>query len=214
MNNFIMAVCPFCRKFITVNNKILKFINASTDQDSLKDILSGKANLVLCPQCKEKFYYEHCCGVLNVNKKYAVICIPDGNLDVLQNEKSAIYKILGIADFKLRYVNEFLNLIEKVRIFEYDLDDRVFEIIKYKYVPLLNTDVHFKIILSNTDQSSMEFTVFDGLDKPVVSHHVGIDAYYKEYISLEKENIAESKIQWLKIDSAWAKNLNVLRSTL
>lgn len=209
IDNSIMAVCPFCRKFITVNQRILKFINASTDDTALKSVLSGKANLILCPECNEKFYYEHRCGILNTHKKYAVICIPDGNLNIVPKEKSAIYKILGMEDFKLRYVNEFLNLIEKVRIFEYNLDDRVFEIIKHKYIPLPDGDADLKIILTNTDKGSMEFTVFNCLDKPVASHRVCIDAYYKEHLLLKKQNITHSKIQWLKIDTEWAKKFKI-----
>jgi len=203
-----MAVCPFCRKHICINEKIVKYINASCHRDVLSSVLSGKANLVKCSECNEQFYYEHNFGVFNVVKNYAVMCVPGGAKNIIPAEKTALYKILGLDDFKLRYVSEFINLIEKVRIFEFNLDDRVLEIIKYKYVVIPSgIDIFSKVILTNTESNAMVFTVFDNFDKAIAVHRVSIDAYSKESAFIEKELMTGAEIKWKNINIAWAEKV-------
>ena len=199
-----MAVCPFCRKHIPTSINIAKSINADTDTDTLKKVLIGKANFITCPQCSENFYYEHTCGIFSADKKYAVVCLAGADESILPKEKSAIFKILKMDDFKLRYVNEFIQLIEKARILESDLDDRVLEIIKYKYIVLpKNLDTKAKVILTNVNSASMIFTIFDDYDKPLLTHPVNLEVYSKEN-NLQKETLHGCFNQWNRIDTLWA----------
>lgn len=197
------AVCPFCRKHITVNSTIVKRINADCQKDTLTQIIIGKANYIKCPECKEDFYYEHPCGVFSVSKKYAIVCTSGNDTDILPKEKSALLKILRLEDFKLRCVNEFIQLIEKVRIFESGLDDRVLEIIKHKYI---TAEENYKIILTNVTPSSMIFTVFDEYDRAKSTHPVNLEVYSKEN-NLPEELIQGDFIQWNKIDKAYIKHI-------
>lgn len=206
INGLTTAVCPFCKKFIRTDIKILKCVNAATESDSLKKLLSGKANLIRCGECGKSFYYEHLCVVYNTYKKYAVFCLAGGDTSALPTEKSAFYSIFNMPDFKFRFVEEFINLIEKVKIFEYNLDDRVFEMIKYKHICLpKKMNEKSKIILTNTRDDVMEFTVFDDFDLPVSVHRAGIDTYYKESSLLKKEVNPGSRINWVNIDFNWAR---------
>lgn len=140
-----------------------------------------------------------------MNKNYVVASLPLQK-HPLPDEKSGIFRILNKGDFRLRYVNEFIYMSEKVRIFEFDLDDRALEVIKYNYVAVpmgLSTDA--KIILTGTDGNALIFTIYDEYDKPKASHRVGIDAYARACAEIGKEIIDSPIISWQKIDINWAK---------
>ena len=155
--------------------------------------------------CKEKFFYECTCGVINTEKQYAIVSIPV-KTDFILREKSAFLNMTGHNGFKLRRVSEFIHLQEKIHIFQFDLDDRVLEIIKYKYVVIpkgLGTKA--KIILTGTDQGALVFTVFDDYDKPLAHHRVNLDAYYEIAKEVESEVIKTSYLQWKNINLKWAE---------
>lgn len=200
-----MAVCPFCRQYIKTDAGIYRQITANLDTDALKSVLNGKANTINCPFCSETFYYEHNFFILNANKNYAIASVPNIH-NSLDNIKTSLLKILNKQDFKLRLVHEFIYVIEKARIFEFDLDDRVLEIIKYNYiVKPKELSTNAKIILSNTTNNNLEFTLYDELDKPVTHHYVALDSYYKTSTLIEKELITSPLTRWKKIDLNWAE---------
>lgn len=179
----------------------MKIINSQF----LSDILSNNTNYIECVHCGEKFFYECTCGVINSNKKYAIVSMPV-ETDFIHKEKAAFLNIIGYNDFKLRLVREFIYLQEKVRIFEFDLDDRVLEIIKYNHVAIpkgLNSSA--KIILTGTEQNSLVFTVFDDYDKPLAYHRVNLDTYYKTAKDIENEIIKTPTLKWQTINLKWAE---------
>ncbi len=200
-----MAVCPFCRQYIKTDIGIYRQIIANRDTDALKSVLNGKANTIKCPFCNETFYYEHNFLILNSNKNYAIASVPNIR-ESLDNIKTSLFNILNKQDFKLRLVHEFIYVIEKARIFEFDLDDRVLEIIKYNYiVKPKELGTNAKIILSNTTNSNLEFTMYDELDKPVTHHYVALDSYYKTSTLIKKELITSPTTSWKKIDLNWSE---------
>lgn len=199
------AVCPFCRKYIHVDTPVYKSIIAHRDTEALKSILRQTANRIKCSLCGEEFYYEHNCGIINTDKNYAIAALPNMQKP-LPEIKTALFKILGKQNFRLRYVHEFIYLTEKARIFEFDLDDRVLEIIKYKYIAEtrgLGTDA--KIILINTNSNALIFGIYDDCDKLLTTHCVGIDSYAAISASLDKELADDALLNWKKIDLNWAK---------
>ena len=121
MNDFIpsKAHCPFCRKFTDVSHTILKDIFL-TDKKLLSDVLTYKTNRIKCQNCGEDFFYEHNCGAINIDKNYAVASLPSP-IDDIQNEKSAIFKILSLNiwlhSFFYKCYKQFCTSIEIVYIY-------------------------------------------------------------------------------------------------
>ncbi len=200
-----MAVCPFCRQYIKKDAGIYRQITANRDTDALKSVLNGKANTIKCPFCNETFYYEHNFFIINTDKNYAIASVTNIR-ETLADVKPSLLKILNKQDFKLRLVHEFIYVIEKARVFEFDLDDRVLEIIKYNYiVKPKELGTNAKIILSNTTNNNLEFTVYDEFDKPIIYYYVALDSYYKTSTLMEKELITSPITSWKTIDLNWAE---------
>lgn len=205
-NNFIpeTAVCPFCRRFTKTTSKIARDCILKSEED-FQNILANKINYTKCSNCGESFYYECNCYVVNSKKNYAIALSPMGELS-LKREKSVLFNIIKKNDFKLRVVKEFIYLAEKVRIFEFHLDDRVMEIVKYKYVASPHKlDTKSKIILTGADDKSLEFTVFDDYDKVVAKHRISAEAYKKIAQGFTKEIIDSPTLIWKAINLEWAK---------
>ncbi len=180
-------------------------IHLTDNPKLLKDLLLKQINFIHCPDCGEEFYYEHDCMALNSDKAYAVASLPFRK-ELNPGSRGGIFHILGKSGFRFRYVNEFIFLTEKVRIFEFDLDDRVLEVIKYKYIALpMKLGEKAKIILTAADVNSLTFTAFDDFDREISTHRVSSSAYFSESAKLQKEETDGIRTQWKKIDLKWAK---------
>ncbi len=197
-----MAVCPFCKKITTVTGRILKDIAVIDGDEMLAELLTN-TNRVECSRCGSEFFYEYSCAVISTGKCYAVAELPV--VSSFPDGKASLFKILGTG-CRLRYVQEFIYLCEKARIFEFDLDDRVMEVIKYKYLakPMgLGTDA--KIILTGADSNALIFTVYDDNDRQLAVHRVSAAAYGRTCAELGDKLTGAHSAEWLKIDLKWAE---------
>lgn len=203
--NIRIAMCPFCRSYNELDSKTAENINSVYGTDDINRILKSTENIVTCDKCGKPYYYEQDCIATNIKKDYAIISLPHHN-DSVPVIKTALYKILGKDKFRFRCVREFIILKEKSRIFEHGLDDRIIELIKYNHVPSAKTlGKYDKIVLTNIDESTMTFTVYDGYDTPLSSHKVSNDAYYTYYKEMKDEILKENTVQWPEINLHWAE---------
>ncbi len=201
------AFCPLCKVYIDSVSISPRVISAKENISVFRKVLAGEANLITCPHCKEKFYFEQGCVVFNFDKGYAVASI--GQDIKPPREKNAIFDILGKPYIRLRIVREFICLIEKVRIFEFDLDDRALETVKYKYVKSTSgTEDNTKIILDSADGNGMIFGIYDEYDRKIREQRVPFEAYRGEYKRFEKETADAFITEWKEIDINWAKAQN------
>lgn len=203
--NTIIAMCPFCRNYIPSNPQNVANINSQYCADDVPKILKNTENKIVCDKCGKEFYHEHGCRIINVAKNYVIMSLPVCS-DNPPTIKSALYNILKKENFRFRVVREFINFSEKVRIFEYGLDDRVIELIKYNCVPYAKRiGENEKIILTGLDGNAMTFTVYDGYDIPLSAHKVSTEAYHTYRKGLKDEILRNTTVQWMEINHHWAE---------
>ncbi|NPV00117.1 MAG: hypothetical protein HPY53_01930 [Brevinematales bacterium] len=180
--NEAMVTCPECGHEFSAN--IWLSVNSSVSPDLKEKLMSGDLNLYKCPKCECRFEPDSELVYHDPDKKFLIRYIPfwDGKLPVI--EKSD--EILG--RYTLRIVTSRNMLIEKIKVFDDRLDDRVIESIKLYYlygtrkIDLIPED---KILYLERDlggDSEIVFLVQEGDFEPDK-----VRVPYKNYVAISDE---------------------------
>lgn len=130
----IKLACPKCG-----NEKEMLYwasINVTQDPEKKKDLWQWNLNVFSCEKCSFKqsiageFIYH------DMDKKIMIACIDNfKNIEEVHSKIPEIKKhfsgLEGINEYKLRVVYARHQLLEKINLFDFDLDDRVVELQKF-----------------------------------------------------------------------------------
>ncbi len=126
-------VCPTCghkQKF-----QVWDSINASQDPELKEKLLKGDLAEMVCEKCQSHVFVKFDMIYHDLDKKLMVLLrYPDdeGNVPGFDNEALGLVKAMG-DDYSLRAVYTYPDLLEKIRIFDDELDDVILEILKYMF---------------------------------------------------------------------------------
>lgn len=123
------CICQNCNKMFPVNSYMTNVLDMDSEDEKLCSFLSGTLNNTTCPHCSSSFTYEIPMLVYSMKKKYAIKVSP------AQNEKDFTEQrpphFLFPYEFKYREVSFQIEAVEKARIFDAGLDDKIIEYIKF-----------------------------------------------------------------------------------
>ncbi len=161
-------ICPSCT---AAGSKIIQNrICIREHMDSKKDIMSGAFFEWECPGCSERFFIKSPFLYNDSEHKFMIYYIPDfeeraHKIPTLIRTK----KEYDTDSATLRVATNYVDFVEKIRILESDLDDRVVETVKLLYSKLTlqeteelvysmvfehvgeDSDLHFAVFLENKD---------------------------------------------------------------
>ena len=127
------VTCPHCKNKFFVN--LIRSVNVNAAPDLKKKILSGRFFNHTCPICGENLNIQHPLLYMDYQKK---IIISYCQADSFNNEVNALNQFSK--DFTRRIVLSDEDLMEKIRIFDENLDDRVIELAKMGVIKAQNID--------------------------------------------------------------------------
>lgn len=113
--------CPACCE--EGNFRICTKIDIGQNPELLNSLYSRDIFKFTCPECGEEIIVAYDCTLISKADKYAVSLIVDG-------DDSTDTATLTVDGFKLRIVRSINALVEKVALFEDDIDDKVIELYK------------------------------------------------------------------------------------
>lgn len=152
-NNKVSIVCPKCKNTFS----ILQWDSVNFDEDpQLKElILNGEFWNYRCPICSLEIEVRSALLINSPSKKYMVqyesnSLTPENirkrTVDLTNEWKQSsetMFNGLKKMKYKLRYVNKIQDLIEKIKIFEDELNDIVIEEIKYCMIPEITKNLGY-----------------------------------------------------------------------
>jgi hypothetical protein len=133
------VVCPGCGALGPVT--LPSFVDVGADPSQKELLTSGKLLAFTCPHCSRVTRIAHPLLYVDPARGLAVQLLPEGDFD----GAAALTKLAAVTIRETRLVRDGNALIEKVRVFEAGLDDRVIEVQKammalgsaeYKSAPL------------------------------------------------------------------------------
>lgn len=203
------SICRHCGERNSVS--VYGGINVGEHPELKAAVLDGSAFLWTCP----------CCGTQNLLLYQTLYHDPAGKImvwltrgseELEEQVRSTYSKLEGLDDYILRFVDDAGSLIEKIKIFDAGLDDRVVEMTKYvtkmelcESMKERSEDIQaagFKFLgMSGPDN---EITLAYPLDGQMHMAAVGFNVY-EDCRGIIKRNpeISAEENGFSKIDSGW-----------
>ena len=207
------VTCPECGKA----HKVIMYdrVIAPQQNDLKSKILKGEMFKFTCADCGATMPLIYPCLYQDTEKGYMVWFAPasEGTIqDKLEvfNEKAKDDEEYGkmLKQYKLRMVTNLNSFVEKLLIFDQDMDDRSIEVQKAMLAVQLHNTTKYKnddirgIFFGVTKDKNYTFTVI--FEKAgVVTVNCDMDQYYKIYIQQKKKFQAYTPEGFVLIQSKW-----------
>lgn len=121
------AVCPNCGFHQEV--QYWGSINSDLNPELKARLMEGELNTYTCRQCSEVIQLGVAALYHDMSRGYMIYLLHDKEQH-RQAEKELAGFIAMLPNYRFRLVDQEIHLIEKIRIFEDGLDDRIVELIK------------------------------------------------------------------------------------
>lgn len=206
----ITIECPKCHEALEV--KGYDTINASLDE-ALKDkLIKTELFMHTCPECSETFSEPYSLKYQDMEKEYMVI-LDMGDIDTAAMAAEVLEMF---PNYRIRIVKDVMDLLEKIHIFESNLNDKIITYLDYK----IYEDVSAKLRAENSPIAidKVLFGSFEFLKKKVVfgalnnaGKQIFIDTPFADYKALANSPrlvpcFREREGEYV-IDKAWAEAL-------
>lgn len=217
MKNVIKHTCPNCK--YEQNVSVYPVINLQTDKDIYEDLFSLDLFKITCPNCKKTTIIQYDCLVIDMFKKYIIYLYTSNDLQFFNNSiDQFIYSIKDNQQYNnifndlkhTRVVTSLNQLLEKLLIFDYDLNDKIIEIMKLGLYDKerLDKDIYKNVCFNKIEQDKLIFTCFNIHDTKVQPIDISVDVkYYNMVIDSVGGNTPPETKQFDYIDYNWANNV-------
>lgn len=121
------AVCPNCGFHQEV--RYWGSINSDLNPELKTMLMEGELNSYTCQQCSELIQLGVATLYHDMTRGFMIYLLHDQEQHK-QADKDLASFIAMLPNYRFRFVDQEIYLIEKIRIFEDDLDDRIIELIK------------------------------------------------------------------------------------
>lgn len=215
----ITIKCQQCGEQYQFN--VCSVINLQKDKDLYEPLFSLDLFKHKCEKCGYINVVQYDMMVVDNYKKYMIFLFGpqrmsffkdsvDKYIKSLQESNSQEFIVLKETIQHTRVVNSINDLKEKLLIFDYDLNDKIIELIKRGlYTNKLIDQTEFPYILFNgLEQDKISFVCIGGNDN-TVTKEIGVSIeFYNKILDTLGQKIKEFKqLDFPLIDKKWAINL-------
>ena len=132
-HRFFRLSCTCGHEFET---KLWDTLNVTEHKELKGKLLSGEINQAQCPKCQKKSYIEKGLLYHDMDQRLWVQVLPQADRskwpELQENYQEEIKKQCGIKKYHFRLAFGREELLEKIRIFDANLDDRILELLKVR----------------------------------------------------------------------------------
>lgn len=205
--------CPKCSQMSDVT--VWSSITVKDSQDLKSDLLAGKINMFRCPSCEHTALMPNPMLYHDEERKLMISFAPTNEpvvkekmfSDIKESSKESgeLEKLDG---YNLRFITDYNELLEKVLIFDNDLNDKVIEVIK---LMILSQDVdkseQRNCRFGKVCDDGLEFMIHDFIENQVYTSTVPKSSYDTVYKSLIESGMKPYSFDWEIVDGAYATRL-------
>ncbi|MBQ3125322.1 MAG: CpXC domain-containing protein [Clostridia bacterium] len=205
--------CPKCSQMSDIT--VWSSITVKDSPDLKSDLLSGKINMFKCPSCENMALMPHPMLYHDEEKRLMISFSPTNDPvlkeQMFQNVKESSSKsgeLEKLEGYNLRFITEYNELLEKVLIFDNELNDKVIEVIK---LMILSQDVEKSeqrnCRFGKICDDGLEFMIHDFIENQVYTSTVPKSSYDTVYKSLLESGMKPYSFDWEVVDSTYATRL-------
>ena len=143
--------CPTCGTAVTVPN--LPVLDLAFDRGARDRIQRGNVVLAACDACGHEVEPDGMLVLMNSEQRWAVVRVPGTQEDVLASPGlRERFDMLRADGFTIRTVRDTRQLLEKARVLDLELDDRVIEYLKAKLLEAEPDGAHASFVSLDADE--------------------------------------------------------------
>lgn len=204
--------CPKCgqMKSMTVWQSV-----RSEDTDLKSDILKRKLNIFECDICGAQALYPEPLLYTDDDKKLMITFAPCSDNDTSKKMYEEIRdtsrksgELENLSGYNLRFVSDYNDLMEKILIFDNELNDKVIEFIK---MLILSQEpdkaAKRKIIFGKKENNEIEFLVQDMSDGMMYTSKVPMLTYDTVLEQLKQTGVKMYSFDWEIVNTEYASKL-------
>lgn len=222
LRDSITIPCQQCKEEFEF--KVYPLINLQTDKDLYQPLFSLDIFKHKCEKCGHLNIIQYDMMVVDNFKNYMIYLFSPERMSIFKDNVNAYidnlektnpegYKVFNESIKHTRVVNTINDLKEKLLIFDYDLNDKIVELVKRGlYENNLVDEQEFPYIMFNTLERDTLSFICIGQEGEKSIKEVGVNInFYNKLIDELGEPLKEFKeMDFPLIDKAWAKNLTNL----
>ena len=205
--------CPACGEISDLT--VWESITANDSPDLKSDLLKGKINIFNCGACGQKALFPSPILYTDDAKKLVISFSPQTD----ESEKQKLFEEIkessqksgeleNYPDYNLRFVTSYNELLEKILIFDNDLDDKVLEVIKLLVLAQERDKMSQRAcIFGKRDGDAIEFMVTDKKENMVYTSRVPRDTYDTIKAQLAASGVKFKSFNWEIVDGDYAASL-------
>ena len=205
--------CPKCSQMTDVT--VWSSITAKDSIDLKNDLLMGKINMFYCPSCELTALMPHPMLYHDEDKKLMISFTPTDDVvvkekmyqDICEASKES-GELDNLEGYNLRFVTDYNELLEKILIFDNQLNDKAVEVIK---LMILSQDVdkseQRNCRFGKICDDGIEFMVHDFIENQIFTSTVPMSSYETVYKNLLESGMKPYSFGWEIVDSIYATRL-------
>lgn len=205
--------CPKCGQMCEIN--VWNSITVTDSVDLKQDLLMGKINMFVCPSCSHSalmptpmlyrddekrllISFSPCDDVVLKNQLF-------GNILETSKKSGELEKLDG---YNLRFVTDYNELLEKILIFDNNMNDKSIEVIKLMILSQDLEKAEQRICRFGKCQDDvLEFMIYDTIESQTYTSSVPKETYETIHTQLIESGMKPYSFNWEMVDSAYATKL-------
>lgn len=205
--------CPKCEHMSDVT--VWSSITVKDSMDLKSDLLAGKINMFKCPSCEHIGLMPHPMLYHDEDKRLMISFSPTNDpvlkekmfSDIKESSKNSdeLDKLEG---YNLRFVTEYNEMLEKILIFDNELNDKAIEVIK---LMILSQDIEKSeqrnCRFGKVCDDGIEFMIHDTIENQIYTSTVPKSSYDTVYTSLIESGMKPYSFDWEVVDPTYATRL-------
>lgn len=207
--------CSKCGNIQKVN--LLPYINFAQNPEYYALVKDLSIFKITCDKCNRLEFIKFDCLIVDEEHKYFLYFL--SNKDLYNKFKYQITYFIetslnkdgryNLNDYKTRTIFDFNDIIEKMSIFEYGLNDEVIELIKSMAFEkkLVNPIIYDSLYFDNIDKTNLIFVAFSKKSSSIEPKQFVLDFnFYNKMIDETKNINARHKDYFEIIDQNWVNS--------
>ncbi len=205
--------CPKCGNIsdITVWNSI----TVGNSEDLKEDLLKGRVNIFRCPECGVAGLMPTPLLYHDEAKKLMISFSPCNDaesahrlFDKIRKSSKESGELKNTEGYNLRFVTDYNALLEKILIFDNDMNDKAVEVIKLMILSQDTEKASQRICrFGKLNDGSLEFMIHDRVENQVYTSSVPMESYASVWKTLRESGVKPYSFDWEIVNEDYAARL-------
>lgn len=190
-------------------------VTVNDSEDLKQDILAGRLNMFHCPSCSYSALIPSPMLYRDDERRLVISFYPSNDPIVGEKVYNDVQKtskesgeLSEFEGYNLRFISDYNELLEKILIFDNDMNDKAIEVIKLMILMQdpdnsENRDCRF----GKCENDMLEFVVADRKENMIYTSSVPKSTYDTIYKNLMESGVKPYSFDWERVNGAYATKL-------